>query len=420
MGTFKLAVSVLGNEQAVLSEHVCTKESLALGRAPGNDIVLPDVEKRVSSRHARIERRLDSFQIVDLGSTNGTFLNDRRLEAKSETEIKSGDRIAIGCYLLRFSTQEDEVLDQTIVSVDPARKSGELADLLPTLYARNSAQAPEVRQKVLKDALRSAISGSGSEVARSILVQLQSRFQAGEGASGPLRPTELRQRDARIEQQEGLYQAGWKATSQLSQRFLGTGEFEKTDQVELFAKLVTQALELTFEWISKSLKGRAEFESQFSADLTMIFAQQKNPLKSGGTAEDTAKFLLDWRSPRSVQSVRETLGSAFQDLTMHQLGLLAGVQESLSAVLRRLDPKVVEGEARGKPGGVFASLDKRAWKRYSEIFQEIFSENSKLFNEMIYPNVRKGYLALHSNSDPKADRVSALKEPAPKKEESQK
>ena len=85
---------------------------------------------------------------------------------------------------------------------------------------------------------------------------------------------------------------------------------------------------------------------------------------------------------------------------MHQLGLLAGVQESLSAVLKRLDPKSVEQEAKEKGGGGFlASMEKRAWKRYSDVFHEIFAENSKLFNELIYPNVRKGYLALHDNEE---------------------
>jgi hypothetical protein len=111
--------------------------------------------------------------------------------------------------------------------------------------------------------------------------------------------------------------------------------------------------------------------------------------------------------------IRDALDNAFKDLTMHQLGLLAGVQESLSAVLKRLDPKVVEQEGKdmGK-GGFLASSEKRAWKRYSEVFHEIFAENSKMFNELIYPNVRKGYLALHDN-DAKAS--SAKKDETTKK-----
>jgi len=112
------------------------------------------------------------------------------------------------------------------------------------------------------------------------------------------------------------------------------------------------------------------------------------------------RYLLDWRLARDPKAIRDSLDNAFKDLTMHQLGLLAGVQESLSAVLKRLDPKSVEQEAKEKGGaGLFASMEKRAWKRYSDVFHEIFAENSKLFNELIYPNVRKGYLALHDNQE---------------------
>ena len=41
------------------------------------------------------------------------------------------------------------------------------------------------------------------------------------------------------------------------------------------------------------------------------------------------------------------------------------------------------------------------------MFHEIFAENSKLFNELIYPNVRKGYLALHDNQE--KEKAAAIK-----------
>jgi len=418
MSTFKLVVSMTGSEQTVLSEHVFEKSPVSIGRAMGNDVVLPDVEKRVSSRHARIERAAGAFQVVDLGSTNGTFLNDRRLEANSGTLLKDGDRLSIGLYLMRFHAAE-EPADQTVMVVDPSRYTAELAEELPVLYARHAADAPERRRSTLKEALRRTLNAVGPENARAVLAQLRGRFHAGEARLVPGHTSEVRRKDAEIHQQESAYQAAAKALSELSTRFLGDGKFETPEQMEFFGKLVGQALELTCEWISKSLKGRKEFEEQFSADLSMIFSKEKNPLKSGGGAAEMARYLLDWRSARPLQTVRGSLDGAFKDLTMHQLGLLAGVQESLSAVLKRLDPKSVENDAKDKGGGgMFASLEKRAWKRYEEIFEEIFAENSKLFNEMIYPNVRKGYLNLHSGPQGGAD--AAPKEPVQNREGAQK
>ena len=399
MTTVKLKVTMAGDEKTELSEQAIDKDVLAIGRVMGNDVVLPDVEKRVSSKHARIEKGGGGWRIVDLGSTNGTYLNERRLEAQTPTPLKNGDVISIGLFHLRF-VQESSLEssgDHTVFSLDLPRKTAALAEELTALWARTSTDAPETRQEALRKTLEAAIAGLPPDAARTVLSQTQARFRPGESASPAAeRGTIVRRRDAEIQKREEMYQAGQRALADLSQKLIGDERFESAEQMERFAKLIHQTLELMLDWVTKSLKGRKEFENQFSADLTMVFGKQANPLKTTNDASDMAKFLLDWRSGRSPQQARAALDEAFKDLTMHQIGLLAGVQESLSAVLRRLDPKTLEAEVKG--AGLFSSMAKKAWDRYAEIYTEIFAENSRLFNEMIYPNVRKGYLATHSES----------------------
>ena len=408
----KIVVTTSASDGPPISEHALD-ESLTIGRVAGNDIVLPDVEKRVSSRHARIERVPGGWQLVDLGSTNGTFLNERRLEPKAAVPLRHDDRIAVGVFHLRFlDVDMAEGTDRTIAAVDVPRTAAKLAEELPLAYARHADAAPEARRRALRDLLREATASMAPESARSVIRAVQSRFRAGEPA-GPERPTAARRQDQEIQRREELYQAGSRLLAELSRRFVGDDAFETVDQVERFGRLMAQALELTFDWIGKSLGGRKEFEEQFSADLTMVFGKQRNPLKAASTGKDMALYLLDWRGDRSPAAVRASLDEAFKDLTMHQIGLLAGVQEALSAVLRRLDPKSVEAEV--KSGGLFSSLPKRAWERYAEIYEEIFAENSRLFNEMIYPNVRKGYLGTHSQ--PPAVAAGGSASPAPKPEE---
>jgi type VI secretion system FHA domain protein len=393
----KLRIAMTGSEDTILSEHVVAKDAVAIGRIMGNDVVLPDVEKRVSSKHARLERNAGGWRLIDLGSTNGTFLNDRRMDAQAPAPLKNGDRISIGLFQLRVVLEEAvEGRDQTAVAIDVPRAAASLAADLPALWARMAGETPEARQEAVRATLRKAVASLPPETARTVLSQVQARFKPGDEARVMERGTLVRRRDAEIQKREELYHGGQRALATLSQHLLGDDGFESPEQMELFSTLLRQTLELTLDWLSKSLKGRKEFEDQFSADLTMVFGRQANPLKSAGTGSEMAKFLLDWHSPRSPQSVRAALDDAFKDLTMHQIGLLAGVQESLSAVLRRLDPKAVEAEVKAK-GGLFSSLAKKAWDRYAEIYAEIFAENSRLFNEMIYPNVRKGYLATHSD-----------------------
>lgn len=63
-----------------------------LGRDITNDIVINDRE--VSRHHLRFTRGGDAFTIEDLGSTNGTFINGKRLTGA--TSLKNGDMIGLG------------------------------------------------------------------------------------------------------------------------------------------------------------------------------------------------------------------------------------------------------------------------------------------------------------------------------------
>ncbi len=62
----------------------------AIGRDPQNDIVLDD--RPVSRKHAEIRLRLGRYTLYDLQSTNGTFVNGRRI---AEVVLSDGDRITI-------------------------------------------------------------------------------------------------------------------------------------------------------------------------------------------------------------------------------------------------------------------------------------------------------------------------------------
>lgn len=89
-------------------EYVLTEGATAsIGRLDTNDIVIP--EQHVSRQHAVINYRDGIFMITDLGSANGTFVNDKQLEAPFP--LASGDEIRLYVPILGFSavvTAEDE------------------------------------------------------------------------------------------------------------------------------------------------------------------------------------------------------------------------------------------------------------------------------------------------------------------------
>ena len=78
--------------------HRAADHSLRLGRSPDNDVILRD--PATSGHHARLERRGDQFWLVDLGSTNGTFVNGESIQ---ERQLNHGDRVTVGQNSVHFS-----------------------------------------------------------------------------------------------------------------------------------------------------------------------------------------------------------------------------------------------------------------------------------------------------------------------------
>jgi uncharacterized protein (TIGR02996 family) len=82
---------------------VFAKPEVTIGRVPGNDLVLP--HGSVSRRHARILVQGERFLLVDLRSTNGTYVNGRRITAP--LAVGEHDLITIGDLQLKLEEEED-------------------------------------------------------------------------------------------------------------------------------------------------------------------------------------------------------------------------------------------------------------------------------------------------------------------------
>jgi len=74
-----------------LREVVLDRPAFTVGRKPDNDIILPP--KYVSGYHGRLERRGTAWHYIDLGSTNGTFVNGRKVQS---AVLHDGDILRIG------------------------------------------------------------------------------------------------------------------------------------------------------------------------------------------------------------------------------------------------------------------------------------------------------------------------------------
>ncbi len=98
------------------------KSEISIGRVKGNDIVLP--KGNVSKRHSRIVVKDGKYIVVDLKSTNGTYVNGRKIT--SPQVIKSADKVYIGDFILNVAENGAASLD----SASPL-PSGEFSPMGP-------------------------------------------------------------------------------------------------------------------------------------------------------------------------------------------------------------------------------------------------------------------------------------------------
>jgi len=117
--------------------------AVSIGREAGNMIQLDDHE--ISRRHAEIRRVGEALVVGDLKSSNGTFVNDVRVE---RSELDSGDRIRVGRTLLVFARDGDDPAAFAAVDILPTTSAGDGSRIVRTMREDDSIvlAAPEESQ----------------------------------------------------------------------------------------------------------------------------------------------------------------------------------------------------------------------------------------------------------------------------------
>lgn len=91
-------------------EFPLERERVVLGRGPGVDLAFEDAA--LSRLHVAFEFRKDAFELLDLGSTNGTRVNGAPFQ---RGELKHGDRIEVGEHQLQYVLEARERRPKTHV-----------------------------------------------------------------------------------------------------------------------------------------------------------------------------------------------------------------------------------------------------------------------------------------------------------------
>jgi type VI secretion system FHA domain protein len=408
----------------------------AIGRAPGNELVLDDPGKYISRVHARVEYRDGGYCLVDVGS-NPSLVNERPVGPGRHVPLADGDRIAIGDYQLAASVEDeaphavplppsplqaaaatpapapalagnsdDSLAGAGILDVGGVPLSPGFDPLGLNLFAAPRPAAPAVppwrgaeSDHVAPElapfpamppapAARMAIPDGYDPLADFLPPEEATAFTPVPAPPAPApTPTPVSARAS---------VTGAAADDPVIRallRGMGLEELNTKRSAEEVAELAGAMLREAAAGTMGVLMGRAMTKRESRLDMTMISSEANNPLKFFPDAGSALTQMMNGSMP-GYMAPQRAFANAFDDLKAHELAIMAGMRAALAGVLKRFDPQAIEArlELPGVMDKVLTSSRKaRMWDRMVELYTQLASEADSDFHRLFGEAFGKAY-----------------------------
>ena len=140
------------------------------------------------------------------------------------------------------------------------------------------------------------------------------------------------------------------------------------------------------------LQARAALKNEFRVERTVLRAAENNPLKFSADIEEAIKAILQSRG-RGYMPGPRAVEEGFQDLKVHQLAVMAGMQEALAALLAAFDPaalsKRLDSESRFL--SFLPGAGSRYWEAYEKHYREIAKDAENSFRGILGETFARAY-----------------------------
>lgn len=154
--------------QDTRTSHELVEERVTIGSAPDNMIQIPD--SSVSGQHAQVVLVGGRYQLKDLGSTNGTRVNN---EPVTEIFLREGDRIRFGKVEARFESDATGPA-QSLPMAQPVAARPEETSTRPIDFANTSLFA---HRQIAKDPVNTAVMATAVLAILAFVISMFGLFQ---------------------------------------------------------------------------------------------------------------------------------------------------------------------------------------------------------------------------------------------------
>lgn len=152
-------------------------------------------------------------------------------------------------------------------------------------------------------------------------------------------------------------------------------------------------LRLATQGTIRLLHTRQEIKRELRAEMTMIAANDNNPLKFSPTVEIALGHLLG-QPVRGFMDAERAMDDAFADMCAHQLGVMAGTRAALDNVFKRFSPERLEmriSQTSALEKLFAASRKAKLWDQFCLLYQELVSEAEDDFQTLFGKAFVKAY-----------------------------
>ena len=390
----------------------------SIGRGTDNDWILPDPERYLSGKHARVDFRAGAYVLVDT-SSNGTYVNGAQvpLGKYHDYTLKDGDYVRLGEYELLVSIDQGNDFppdESAIVAYDGQSPSSAVrkstandlgADLdLSQLLEPSSSDHPGVSaglrarnsygQSVTPDWAAPAAEEDPATPWHMMTRPLKVEPKAAAGAAADARPGAVTPAPAGREKALPTLHDG-DADGGLAAFCRGAGIDPRT----ITGEARGAALHLAGQLLRESVLGlmdlahsRSEFRNRFRIPPPSDEGPD-SPLNLARGVDDTLVRLVTTLSTRagSVEAVRDN----FKEFKAQNSAMLAAMHAAFEAFLERVDPKDLEERFdRAAKRSVFGSQNKgRYWELYAEMFPGLVQRPADGFPHLFAEAFAKAYEA---------------------------
>ena len=411
-----VAIRVFDSEAGTTTEYAYNASPVRIGRNPLNDLTLPF--PFVSGWHAVVRFDDGGAKFFDLGSTNGTLYNGRRVQAGEPIPISGEVSLTIGKLELRIrqgaagsaSAAAPAPLQMTPVAPHPGAyaptsvhgtpampapvQTTSVPNVPPSTPTPGPAPNPkpagtaavdmgDVHQSVNRlrphyDAYRQAWAAMFRELAGAISAMPDQTHGYALSIMQREFPEIVGEAEfKRMAQHAGaLHDAGPASSASGSSGAVARlansvrpGEAPTSAaEEERFLSCVEDVLRASAKALVELQKG----QEQFGAEMGVRTIKEYTALHAAGSADAVLAYLLDWKAGGSART--QELVGVYADLMIHQVALINGLMEGVRGLLARLSPQEIE---RGVNAG-WASRTAAVWKQYVEKHEQLTRDDKKL------------------------------------------